>query len=151
LHRINVLNYLVCCIPYPQEFHMKLLKCQLINSFNVLLSLLTSTLNPHLNLRQNLEILNQSTFFCSSKHQDIHTYYIDNQQTANHRILIFGLRELTSTEMNNYCLNNSSKENLSIRNDQSHFTSNYKLRIYTSGCYYLDENNSWQSDRLKVN
>jgi hypothetical protein len=30
------------------------------------------------------------------------------------------------------------------------FTSNYELRIYTSGCYYLDTNNNWQSDGLVV-
>jgi hypothetical protein len=30
------------------------------------------------------------------------------------------------------------------------FTSNYKLRIYTSGCYYLDSNNNYQSNGLLV-
>jgi hypothetical protein len=40
--------------------------------------------------------------------------------------------------------------NLSIINEYSNFTSNYYLRIFTSGCYYLDQNNNWQSDGLFV-
>jgi len=37
-----------------------------------------------------------------------------------------------------------------ITNERFNFTSNYELRIYTSGCYYLDSNNNWQSDGLLV-
>ncbi|CAF4380400.1 unnamed protein product, partial [Adineta steineri] len=65
--------------------------------------------------------------------------------------LIFGIRELNSTEINNYCLNNSSiNTSLPITNEPFNFTSNYELRIYTSGCYYLDDNNNWKSDGLTV-
>ena len=63
--------------------------------------------------------------------------------------MIFALRELNSTEMLNYC------SNLSIadppRADQRlNMTSNYRLRIHTSGCYYLSEKNQWKSDGLIV-
>ena len=35
--------------------------------------------------------------------------------------------------------------------DQSlNFTANYALRMFTSGCYYLDANNHWRSDGLRV-
>ncbi len=37
-----------------------------------------------------------------------------------------------------------------ITNEQFNFTSDYELRIYTSGCYYLDQNNTWKSDGLLV-
>ena len=37
-----------------------------------------------------------------------------------------------------------------ITNHQYNFTANYQLRIYTSGCYYLNENNQWKSDGLVV-
>jgi hypothetical protein len=30
------------------------------------------------------------------------------------------------------------------------FTSNYQFRVYTSGCYYLDETNQWKSDGILV-
>ncbi len=38
-----------------------------------------------------------------------------------------------------------------ITNKRFNFTSNYELRVYTSGCYYLDQNNQWKSDGLVVN
>jgi hypothetical protein len=74
---------------------------------------------------------------------------INNQKISNHQSIIFGLRELTSIEFDEICLQNSTK-NLSIINEYSNFTSNYYLRIFTSGCYYLDQNNYWQSDGLFV-
>jgi hypothetical protein len=36
-------------------------------------------------------------------------------------------------------------------NDNIQFSSDYSIRIYKSGCYYLDNNNNWQSNGLKVN
>lgn len=36
-------------------------------------------------------------------------------------------------------------------NENIQFSSDYSIRIYTSGCYYLDENNNWQSSGFKVN
>ncbi|UJR38896.1 hypothetical protein I4U23_031564 [Adineta vaga] len=67
--------------------------------------------------------------FCPSNKTHIH--FIDNQKTINHQTLIIGLRELTS-------------------NESLQFRSNYQLRIFTSGCYYLDENNECKSDGLIV-
>jgi hypothetical protein len=94
------------------------------------------------------------TLFCPPSNQtngSIYRYFLNNQQTSDHQSLIIGLRELNSTEMSNSCLNSSSLNNsLPIRNERFNFTSNYKLRIYTSGCYYQDENNNWQSDGLIV-
>ncbi len=81
--------------------------------------------------------------------ESIYTYFINNQQTSNHQSVIFGLRELNSTEMIDFCLN-SSILNPPITNSRFNFTSNYELRIYTSGCYYLDESNQWKSDGLLV-
>lgn len=81
--------------------------------------------------------------------ESIYRYFLDNQQTVSHRSLIFGLRELNSTEMINVC-SNPSLLNPPITNEQFNFTSNYELGIYTSGCYYLDKNNNWQSDGLRV-
>jgi hypothetical protein len=81
--------------------------------------------------------------------ESIYTYFINNQKTFGHQSLIFGLRELNSTEILDIC-SNSSINNPPITNEQFNFTSNYQLRIYTSGCYYLDSNNNWQSDGLIV-
>jgi hypothetical protein len=79
----------------------------------------------------------------------IYTYFIDNQKTVGHRSVIVGLRELNSTEMIDVC-SSTSLISPPITNQPFNFTSNYELRIYTSGCYYLDEDNNWQSDGLLV-
>jgi len=87
------------------------------------------------------------TVFCPS---NFHSFFVDNEQTRNHRSLVFGLRELNSSEMISYCLNNNSQMNLPITNERFNFTSNYALRVYSSGCYFLDENNEWNDRGLRV-
>lgn len=92
------------------------------------------------------------TFLCpfNLTNDNIYRYFIDNQHTIDHQSIVFGLRELNSTEMNNFCSNISIKTSLPIITDRFEFTSNYKLRLYTSGCYYLDDENQWKSDGLLV-
>ncbi|CAF1144423.1 unnamed protein product [Adineta ricciae] len=58
----------------------------------------------------------------------IYTYMIDNQRTIGHQLIAFGLQEYKSNG----------------------FTANYQLRTYASGCYYLDEQNQWNSHGLLV-
>ncbi len=82
--------------------------------------------------------------------ESIYTYFIDNQQTSGHQSIVFGLRELNSTETIDVCSITSINTNPPIANERFNFTSNYELRIYTSGCYHLDANNNWQSDGLIV-
>ena len=81
--------------------------------------------------------------------ENLYNYFIDNQQTSGHQTLIFGLRELNSTETEDFC-SNTSLNNPPIANERFNFTSDYELRIYTSGCYYLDKTNQWKSDGLVV-
>ncbi|CAF4139161.1 unnamed protein product, partial [Adineta steineri] len=61
-------------------------------------------------LNSSINLIDGWTIFCpfNLTNDDIYRYFIDNQQTPNHQSLIFGIRELNSTEMNTYCLNNSS-------------------------------------------
>ncbi|CAF0990631.1 unnamed protein product [Adineta steineri] len=104
-------------------------------------------------LNSTINLIDGWTMFCpfNLTNDDIYRYFIDNQQTPGHQSLIFGIRELNSTETNNYCLNNSSiNTSLPITDESINFTSNYELLIYTSGCYYLDVNNNWKSDGLIV-
>ena len=82
---------------------------------------------------------------------DLYTYFIDNQCTDNHQSIVFGLRELNETEMESYCSNISKNSELPKNFDQPfNFSSNYAVRTYTSGCYYLDGKNNWRSDGLVV-
>ncbi|CAF4402529.1 unnamed protein product, partial [Adineta steineri] len=104
-------------------------------------------------LNSSINLIDGWTLFCpyNITNDDTYRYFINNQQTLGHQSLIFGIRELNSTEIKNYCLNNSSiNTSLPITDKSFNFTSDYELRIYTSGCYYLDDNNSWKSDGLIV-
>ena len=89
------------------------------------------------------------SFWSVVDHTDDHTYryFLDNEQTANHQSLIFGLRELNSTEVNTF----SSSRDLPTFTEPVFFTSNYELRLYTSSCLYFDEDQQqWKFDGMKV-
>ncbi|CAF1506830.1 unnamed protein product [Adineta ricciae] len=92
------------------------------------------------------------TIFCPKNllNNNIYEYFIDNQQTLNHQYLIFALQELNSTEIIERCSNSSTFIDPPIRDKPFQFTSNYQFRVYTSSCYYLDENNQWKTDGLIV-
>jgi hypothetical protein len=82
---------------------------------------------------------------------DLYKYFMNNQRMSYHQSVIFGLRELNSTEMDKFCSNISMINNVPIiSNNPFNFSSNYELRLYISGCYYLDSNNNWQSDGMIV-
>ena len=83
--------------------------------------------------------------------EELYTYFIDNQRLSNHQSIVYGLRELNSTENEQFCSNDSQHQNISgIFNERFHFTSDYEMRMFTSGCYYLHSDNQWKSDGLIV-
>ena len=88
-------------------------------------------------------------FFSLDLTNNIYKYFIDNRKTSGHKSVVVGLRELNSTESEEIC-QYMIITNLAIFDEPFNFTSNYKLRIYTSGCYYLDKYSNWQSDGLWV-
>lgn len=53
---------------------------------------------------------------------NIYRYFIDNQHTIDYQSILFGLRELNSTETNNFCWNISIKTSLPIITDRFEFT-----------------------------
>jgi hypothetical protein len=91
------------------------------------------------------------TLFCPDNlpNDNLYTYFINNQKTMGHQSIIYGIRELNSIEKDDFC-SNQSMINPPILSEGFYFTADYKIRIYTSGCYYLDSNNTWQSDGLIV-
>lgn len=72
------------------------------------------------------------------EHSSKFTYFIDNMRVSHHQWAIFGIREMKGCNRHNL-------------DDNVQFSSDYSIRTYTSGCYYLDDNNQWQSDGLIVN
>ena len=76
------------------------------------------------------------------------TVFIDNRRTSKHQSMIFGVRELSSVELVNHCLNGSLTAPITDR--PFNFSANYELRTFTSGCFYSDSNHQWQSNGLMV-
>ena len=100
-------------------------------------------------LNSTTHLIDGWTAFCPLNRDGVHTYFLDNQQTLGHQSIIFGLRELNATEIAGVCSNSASHQ-LPITDQQMRFSSNYELRSYTSGCYYLDAQNQWQANGLVV-
>ena len=80
----------------------------------------------------------------------IHRFYLTHQHVDEHRSLIVGIRELNSTEDDRHCQPTGSLRTLPKFDRPFHFTFDYGLRNYLSGCYRLDAKNQWQSDGLVV-
>ncbi|CAF3361707.1 unnamed protein product [Rotaria sp. Silwood1] len=70
-------------------------------------------------------------------HTSKYTYFIDNTRISHHQWAVIGVREMKEC----------NRDNL---DDNIQFSSDYSIRMYTSGCYYLDDDNNWQSDGLIV-
>ena len=79
----------------------------------------------------------------------MYSYFLDNRQTVNHEYVMFGLRELNPMEFSTYCSGNI-RSPAPITDATVNFTSNFYIRAYTSGCYYLNEQSRWQTDNLVV-
>ncbi|CAF4233203.1 unnamed protein product, partial [Adineta steineri] len=106
--------------------------------------------SPQLN--SSINQINGWALFCPTNltNDNLYTYFIDNQLTVNHQSFIFGLRELNSTEIDEFCSSQSIINHPPISDKPFNFTSNYQVRTYISGCYYFDSDNNWQSDGLLV-
>ena len=106
--------------------------------------------SPHTN--NSITDNDNYTLFCPFDLVDDEIYkcFFDNRQTKDHHLLIFGLRELNTTELNRYCSNRSMNESWPGFAERYDFMWNYEVRVYSSGCYYLDKSNQWKSDGLMV-
>ncbi|CAF3678781.1 unnamed protein product [Rotaria sordida] len=90
------------------------------------------------NLKKNL--IDEWKLMCPKDrkpHTSKYIYFIDNTRISHHQWAIIGIREMKECNRNNL-------------DDNIQFSSDYSIRMYTSGCYYLDDNNNWQSDGLIV-
>jgi len=84
----------------------------------------------------------------------LYTFFLNSAQTKGYTGLVtFGIRELNQTEHSLYCNNNQTiltNESPLIIN-YLNFTSDFLLRVFTSGCYYFNNNdNTWSSNGLEV-
>lgn len=82
--------------------------------------------------------------------ENLYQYFLNNEEVSSHQSIIFGLRQMNDKEFEEYCLHGNVNPAFTF-NQSWNFTSDYQIRSYTSGCYYLDSNSNWQSDGLTVN
>ena len=101
--------------------------------------------SPRLN--SSISDMDGWSLLCSSS---LYTHFLNNQQTNGHQSIIFGVRQLNSTEVDHWCSNPSTHLNPPRSDQPFRFTDNYELRLYTSGCFYLDADHRWRSDGLQV-
>ena len=94
------------------------------------------------------QLIDGSFLFCSTAtNSSIYKFYLDNEQTLGHRSIFLGVGELNDSEVKRFC---SSNRTYFRDDEQRNFSSNYFLRLYQSGCFYLDDQNQWKSDGLRV-
>ena len=154
LQKVTTLNSTL----HNQSFHYHYMN--ITNSFSISAHIAFRPLNTNLTYLfiykfDDVPQWNQSdgwTIFTPSNllSDGTYKYFIDNQRTRGHRFVLFGIRELNPTDILQFRTKSSSSTNLPILNGKLNFTSDYELRLYTSGCYYFDENNNWQSDDILV-
>ena len=145
-------------IPHAQTFNLHFVNLSAMTaSFSIHLQLrpISSNLSylliykydqpPRLN--SSINYMDGWTLFCSS---DLYSYFLDNEQTASHRSIIFGIRQMNATEIDRCCTNPSMQRDPPRSDQPFRFTDNYELRLYTSGCFYLDADHRWRSDLLQV-
>ena len=84
----------------------------------------------------------------SMTNESMYEYFIDNEQTVGHSSMAIGLREVKNDV---YCSNVSLRNKLPVTDDVYSFRSDYEMRVYSSGCYYMDEESGeWKGHGLKV-
>ena len=101
----------------------------------------------------SVSLIDGGTLFCSTNQNSSSSssfqYHINDEQTVDHHSFIFSLRELNASEVKQFCRNNSNST-LPRTDQRINFTADYRLRLYQSGCYYLNANNQWKSDGMRV-
>ena len=83
----------------------------------------------------------------------IFEYFFANDHMFGHWSVIFGLRELNDIELDHYCHKASNivlVQPPTIADEGFRFTADYEVRLFTSGCYHLDDNQEWKPDGLLV-
>ena len=134
LHFINITSQL------PISVHFEMRPLDVSRAYMVIYRFDSA---PQLNSSVNL--IDGWTAFCPSNlsKSGVYTHFIDNLLTVGHQSVIFGLREINAFDC-------SANNRAPISDDRSNFSGNYELRVWTSGCYYLDRNKQWQGDGVVV-
>ena len=145
-------------IPHAQTFNLHFVDLSaLTSSFSIHLRLHPPSSNlsylliykfdraPRLN--SSINDIHGWSILCNST---LYTFFLNNEETAGHHSIIFGVRQLNASEADHWCLNQSIGVDPPRSDEPFRFTDNYELQLFTSGCFYLDAEHRWRSDGLVV-
>ena len=96
---------------------------------------------------QSIEQVDGWKLFCASDDQPF-SHLIDRVRRPTVHSVIYGLRQLTTWESQEFCF--PKKKKISTLDGSVRFSEEYYLRLYLSGCFYLDDQQRWQSDGFMV-
>ncbi|CAF1347188.1 unnamed protein product [Adineta ricciae] len=146
-HQVFFYHYVNITSSLPISVHME------IHPLDVNISyLLIYKLDGIPQVNSSMKNIDGWTLLCagdySMTNESVYGYFIDNEQTVGHSSMVIGLREV---EDDVYCSNTSLRNELPITDDVYSFRSDYEMRVYSSGCYYMDEESGeWKGNGLKV-
>lgn len=86
----------------------------------------------------------------NSSTQNTYTFFLNQQSTNGYKGFVgFGIKELDKYEQKLHCSNKTSY--LPKFKNNINFTTNFWLRVYTSGCYYIDPTTGkWSSYGVEI-
>jgi hypothetical protein len=101
--------------------------------------------NPYLN--STIQLFDMFQIFCpinltTENSQSFYTFFANMSKTINFTGFVgIGIKQLTSNEFTNYCINQKNLYAINNIDNQTkvNFTGNISVRIYLSGCYYIDK------------
>jgi hypothetical protein len=96
-------------------------------------------------LIKDLKLIDGWKTFCSNGTSSNFTLMIASFPRSQFHSILFAIRQLNRGETIDLCLHQSPPT--SFANARS-FSSNYFLRVYLSGCFYLDNHQRWKSHEL---
>ena len=101
-----------------------------------------------------------SSDYVTLSNDSFYLFFLNSAQVNGHKGFVgYGIRELTSSELNTYCIpsvNNTNKLSLKsppllANSDKINFTKDFLLLSYTSGCYYYESaSGKWSSHGTEV-
>jgi hypothetical protein len=101
--------------------------------------------NPYLN--KTIQLFDMFQIFCplndlqTENNESFYTLFANMSKTFNFTGFIgIGIKQLSTSEFINYCIINKSSNTYSIDNQNPvQFTDNISVRVFLSGCYYINK------------
>ena len=108
-------------------------------------------LEKHLFLRY-FKLFIQKDDLLTENNKSFYRFFYNMSQVNGFKGFVgFSIREMSLNEIDLYCTSNSSRKSLPIIQNKVNFTRDFRIRSYSSGCFYYDLNTGkWNSDGMEI-